>query len=118
MKAKRIYLQLLPPTRAGVPDALDYKKLLEIQLSESPVGGFTVGQMKTRFELIESLDGASEFWDIDFKSWDQLIKELEAKKWGLVSKNIVKFINDIRDAQDAISGEIVEFPAKAEEIFE
>jgi hypothetical protein len=107
MRAKRIYLQKLPQTKPGLPDALDFKQLLGIQLSEAPTGGYSVGQMKTRFELIDSLEAATEYWDIDFASWELLCVELGKKKWGLVSKNVIKFVEDIRDALDVIEPDAI-----------
>lgn len=114
MRAKRIYLQILPATGDGMPDILDYKKLLLLQLSEAPAGGMTIGQMKARFSLIESLEAADEHWDVEYAAWDAIVKEFEKKKWGVVTRNIVKFVDDIRDAKDAIEeGTVAVFPEGA-----
>lgn len=118
MRAKRIFLKKLAPTAQG-NDAVDYKVLLMGHFSEAGAQGLTVGQVRERLKHIEVLGAAESYFDLEHRAHDTLVKELDTKRWIRVTENIVRFVDDIRDAPDAITADTVtEFKAPKEEFVE
>ncbi len=102
MRSKRLFLNVLPPTVEGGKDTVDYKDFLLFHLGKSRAEGYSIAQIRSRLSLIESLKAAESFWDIEHREYESLLKELENEKWLHPSANIVRFIDDFRDAPDAI----------------
>lgn len=103
MRAKRIELKVLPPSEENGGDAIDYKLMLLAHFKNAPTQGLTIGQIKARFALIDELKAAEGTFDIEHRSHEVLVKELETVRWKLVSTNLTQFVDDIRTAADAIA---------------
>ena len=101
-RLKRIELKVLPQSSPNKPDSLDYKKFLLGFLENAGSQGLTVGQIRARLAQLKSLAASEQFWDIEVKEHETLIKLLEAERWAGVSENIVTFIDDLKDAPDAV----------------
>ncbi len=112
MRAKRIFLNVLPESSPGAGDTFIYRDALLEILGGSRADGYTIAQMRTRMALIDSLKGTATHWDVDHREHEALIKELENRKWGRPSPNLLKFIDDLRDAPDAVvpnEGNVVKY---------
>lgn len=103
-QARKIQLKKLPATGTkgangkALPDELDYRECLKIQLSKVSAQGISVGEMRDRLGLLDSLEKAGDFWIIDAKAHERLSKEFEGEKWGGITRNIVTFIDDFVNA--------------------